>query len=1110
MAEVIRDGQFMSTTKIEPTDLVVKADPRDIFHRGGGGGGSAPPPKPKDDGAEQRAEQKRQEDLRKDIEKERSRRHFELREGYREDLRDIKGVQERQERLQQLREDMARVNIESQQRKLDEGLITGYTVVTGGYAEGGKYIPRKKIKIREKTQPIVEPQREQRKYLGFIESTSPVGKLITGTKERFDVIKEKFVKKEEKELKMTVDEFRSIGRKPFEEKIQKSLIPKKFEKDTKVIKTETRIEPVTTKSRIESLYWGVKSKVRSLFLKPEETMEEVGGVRGVIGRSSLRVKEGLTYIGGKPGEAIGDLYPSTTETKTIEGEFEIPTRSTIIEGEFNPFRFDYQYETTSTAQKIKTAGQIGAGVVWYSQPTPLLIAQESSILTAPSRTGITTQQRIEAGIGLGFGVWRGARYVRRNIPRKKLMGMSIERYEQYQRNLAKSKEMLALAEQQKTRVIKQKLTALEGLDKGAARLKSLGLDIKATSAYQEAIKPTAWGYMGTGAQRLGKKQLTQFADDLVNQGVYKTREEALKAIRDSGVYKMPFETQRVTNLKSFGISESGKPVLIENINLKKLPVGYEDFGKIKTSVYGLEAVEKTKGVTRVIGFQWQEGARGSIINKRVITGVGKKDLMRFSIYEPGRISYKYVPTKAGPIKITTYPYTRKVEEQLVKTKMLGAKKQGPYIFREYTPEYRLVYGKTKRLSPLGFMDDLSRTPPTKKEWKQAFKTDKEFVEDVIIKGKPELKFDIAGKAKVTKEGMKGVIGAQVYTEKPYKQFATGISDKGIIRVSKAPTDIGYKQFLGGGKKSSQKYLQSLYQKTEPVIIPKPSPKVRVPRVKLTPPPPSLTSQELAPRMVGGLGLGVSKSPAEETTIIKDIPPVIIERDFLSSKVDTGLDTGVKTKIDTGLKLKPFSTERLETETKTSELLKQPVKVQTKLGEAVKQKEEQRLIQPLKTMLKQRQVQKQALKLKQALQLKTKTKTKPRIDIGGGGFDSGLGKALTKVKELKPSEFEVFVKKFGKDVSIGLYPTKREARKELLGKLKTTIRAGGFIEEKGKKIPFTQLGIKSPEFRPGKKDIFRVIQRKEKRLGMKGETEEIQFFRKTKGNKGGKKKNLFGI
>jgi len=110
--------------------------------------------------------------------------------------------------------------------------------------------------------------------------------------------------------------------------------------------------------------------------------------------------------------------------------------------------------------------------------------------------------------------------------------------------------------------------------------------------------------------------------------------------------------------------------------------------------------------------------------------------------------------------------------------------------------------------------------------------------------------------------------------------------------------------------------------------------------------------------------------------------------------------------------------------------------------------------------------------------------------------------------MKPEKFEVFVKEFGKDVSIGIYPTKKKAKEELVKKLRTTLRAGGFITKEGKKVKPSELGISGKEFRLGKKEPWRVIQKKERRLGMKGETTELQFFRKSKKGKG--RKSPFGL
>ncbi len=121
--------------------------------------------------------------------------------------------------------------------------------------------------------------------------------------------------------------------------------------------------------------------------------------------------------------------------------------------------------------------------------------------------------------------------------------------------------------------------------------------------------------------------------------------------------------------------------------------------------------------------------------------------------------------------------------------------------------------------------------------------------------------------------------------------------------------------------------------------------------------------------------------------------------------------------------------------------------------------------------------------------------------------TGLAQAVKKIKEMP--EFEVFVKKFGKDVSIGKEETKKEAVGLLKKRLQKTLRASGFIVRGGKKIdPFKRnvfdIGFTSNGFRRGKKDPFRVVEKKEKRI-KRGtfEVPEIQLFRKAK-------KNIFGV
>ena len=105
--------------------------------------------------------------------------------------------------------------------------------------------------------------------------------------------------------------------------------------------------------------------------------------------------------------------------------------------------------------------------------------------------------------------------------------------------------------------------------------------------------------------------------------------------------------------------------------------------------------------------------------------------------------------------------------------------------------------------------------------------------------------------------------------------------------------------------------------------------------------------------------------------------------------------------------------------------------------------------------------------------------------------------LPRFKAKQTNGYEVFVRRFGKDVSIGKAKTEAGAsfrlRKELVG----TARASGFVKKEGRIIPIS-LG---KGFRKSKKDKFRVVQRRERRISSLGEKQEIsrkgQLFNKFK-------------
>jgi uncharacterized protein (DUF2147 family) len=151
---------------------------------------------------------------------------------------------------------------------------------------------------------------------------------------------------------------------------------------------------------------------------------------------------------------------------------------------------------------------------------------------------------------------------------------------------------------------------------------------------------------------------------------------------------------------------------------------------------------------------------------------------------------------------------------------------------------------------------------------------------------------------------------------------------------------------------------------------------------------------------------------------------------------------------------------------------------------------------LTSLLKTSQVLKnsQTFKQNQITRQKPKEQKKPIPK-----YPKGILSAIDKVKKMSkesPELFEVFVKKLGKDVSIGIAKTKKEAESILSSELKTTLRASGFVKKGGKRLTAKELDLFGTGFTQSKSDIFRIVQPKTQRLGTKSETREIQYFKKS--------------
>jgi len=277
---------------------------------------------------------------------------------------------------------------------------------------------------------------------------------------------------------------------------------------------------------------------------------------------------------------------------------------------------------------------------------------------------------------------------------------------------------------------------------------------------------------------------------------------------------------------------------------------------------------------------------------------------------------------------------------------------------------------------------------------------------------------------------------------------------------------------------------TILEPTTPVVIPGAVPFVTTPS--------AFKGPELVP-----LEDDTFVTPIGDLGTITTTPPVTIDTTMLKGK----------TELKLGTRIKQIGSLEIKTKLKEQTLLKTTpgLKSETQLKE----------LQGIRTELKELQTLKQTQRLKlqqkiaQRLQPTPKKPTPPTPPLVPPPIKlPGLARAIEKVKKMKKGEFEVFVRKFEKDVSIGKFETQPEAKQALVKRLKTTIRASGFVERKGKKISPAQLGFFGFEFRASKTDPFRVVQKKEKRLSGFGEVQEIQFFKKQKRRKKGK--SIFGL
>jgi len=342
--------------------------------------------------------------------------------------------------------------------------------------------------------------------------------------------------------------------------------------------------------------------------------------------------------------------------------------------------------------------------------------------------------------------------------------------------------------------------------------------------------------------------------------------------------------------------------------------------------------------------------------------------------------------------------------------------------------------------------------------------------------------------------------------KPFSRAAGKVGvQKGIIIRSPIiykDTGTGVEVFMGGGKKSSKKFLEQLSKLETPKPIVKPKP-IKVPKPSKTPTLVVDTTTSTIPTYVGGAAISsqdvfTGTGQYEVTEGGQTFLPSIIS----DSRMDLGTSNIQIDFLKTNVRIKQPTIDILKSRTRQVSILSPQLKTEqvTKQITKLKQRPLQKEVQVLKVSQVLKQQTKQIMRTAQKTTIKkqtTKIKT-PKVPIPIIPFSFGKKEKEKKTK-LEEDLWEVFVKKRGKDISIGGFETLETAKGKLFKTIRQEIRASGFIKKGKEKI---KLELGGTEFVRGKRDSFRIVEPKQRRI-KKGTSEvfQIQTAKKIK-RKGG--------
>jgi hypothetical protein len=521
-----------------------------------------------------------------------------------------------------------------------------------------------------------------------------------------------------------------------------------------------------------------------------------------------------------------------------------------------------------------------------------------------------------------------------------------------------------------------------------------------------------------------------------------------------------------------------------------------------------------------------------LLQRTGYTTAGAKQILRFQYprgYSQGREFARLFADSSGKtVRGTSVTYTR--QPRFVVDSELGIRTRGGREVKDVTEIWRRSFnvGDKQRVAELSltktYIPSKSATIPQK-----------EVIRLGLSKG-----FSKEGRVytALTQGGGKG----QVYKEELANYIFSKSTDVQIVpRARGVRTDYGETILVrrevpvltveetGASTRKISKSFRKLPEPTPPIKPTQPS------APTTTTQPNVLATQEVRKTTqegIGGLikaeslnsiGIDAEISSITASPLLKEVPKFaspVISKTYLPTPTTNQvkesnlllrgalLTTGI-TKLNVGIKerLVLTPTEKVANEylTKAEPQFKMDIQQQTLMKEI--QTSTSKISPTLKKEIKLEVKPIQEIKLDQTTKLKTRpTLKRPRDLILKEKLKrppitiETKGKLQEIASKIGTEEFEVFAKAFGKDVSIGKFTTKERAKEKLIGELRGTLRASGFIQKGEKKLKVSELGILSTEFGRSKREEYRLVQRKESRFGGFGERKEVQYFRKK--SKGG--------